>query len=194
MTTQLARFAPQAGLSRWAGVAALITIAAHAPTVHAATAHAAPAHASKPAPDVIGHCRTDPVVLLSDGTQLTITATIADTARDVRAVAYAVRVPAGTSLARLSFPSDGIKVRETVRVYADNRPASYGVVTMVETGATARSIVRMSVIRPDGRQASATSAGMARRAISTHVMVASPASSHTPAPAPTSSRMLVVTS
>ena len=192
MTTQPTRFAPQAGPYRWAGVAVLITLAAHAPTIHAATAHAAAAHASQsPSPKVIGHCRTDPVVLLSDGTRLTVTATIADTARDVRAVAYAIHVPAGTSLARLSFPSDGLKVRETVHVYADNQPATYGVATIVNTGATTQAVVQMRVIIPDGRQAVATSGGAAHQMISTRVTMVSP---HAPAPAPASSRTLIITS
>lgn len=190
MTTQPTRFAPQAGLYRWAGVAILITLAAHAPTVHAATAHAVVAHASQtPSPKVIGHCRTDPVVLLSDGTRLTVTATIADTMPDVRAVAYAVHVPAGTSLARLSFPSDGLQVRETVRVYADNQPATYDVATTVDTGVTTQAVVQMQVVTADGRQATATSGGAAHQMISTRVMMASPHAS-----APASSRTLIITS
>lgn len=191
MTTLFARFAPQAGLYPWAGVAALITITAHAPTVHAAAAHVAAAHASQPSPNVIGHCRTDPVVLLSDGTRLTVTATIADTARDIRAVTYAVHVPAGTSLAHLSFPSDGIRVRETVRVYADNQPATYDVATTIDTGARAQAVVQMRVVATDGRQAAATNSGTAHRAISTRVVTASP---HSPrSSAPTSSGMNLTT-
>jgi len=54
----------------------------------------------------IGGCRSDPVVVLSNGVVVDLSAVIADDAADVRGVAYTLHVPAGLRAVSVA-PSGG---------------------------------------------------------------------------------------
>ena len=50
-------------------------------------------------------CKTDPIVMLSDGTQISITDTVADSPDDLRQITYVVHVPVGTNLKNVVYTS-----------------------------------------------------------------------------------------
>src|SRR2546421_11994133 len=65
-------------------------------------------------------CRTDPVVLLSDGTVIRLQTTISANPADVQWVSYTVHAPAGTTLSRLVYTGGSLGAQETVKVLADD--------------------------------------------------------------------------
>lgn len=87
---------------------------------------AAPAaHAS------IGGCRSDPVFLLSNGTELDLTAAIATDSSNVLGVAYALHIPTGIQV--LSAIGWSLGAKEQWSVAADMPPGQYRTSTFVTT-------------------------------------------------------------
>ena len=78
-------------------------------------------------------CRSDPLVVLSNGTTLDLSADIATALWDVRSVTYTLHIPAGLAVvAVVSTPSWPTTV-EQFTVYADNGRGVYTSDTLVET-------------------------------------------------------------
>jgi hypothetical protein len=90
--------------------------------------------------DLIG-CRSDPVVRLSNGVTLDLSADIDDTVDDVQQVSYTLHIPAGT------FPlavvgTDGIMgLKESFSVSTDSAPNAYTTDTVVTTLAPGVGVV-----------------------------------------------------
>jgi hypothetical protein len=80
-----------------------------------------------------GGCRTDPVVYLSSGRAVEISAWVSDDRSDVYGAAYTVHVPVGTLVTRVQYTGG---VPESVTVYADAASSTYRTETTVTTGAT----------------------------------------------------------
>lgn len=80
--------------------------------------------------DIAG-CRSDPVLLLSNGVELDVSSTIAAAAADVQQVTYTVHIPVGTSPVLTVAGSLG--AHEVWRVLADNPPDTYDTSTFVTT-------------------------------------------------------------
>ncbi|HMO59169.1 MAG TPA: hypothetical protein PKC19_17580 [Roseiflexaceae bacterium] len=79
-------------------------------------------------------CRSDPVVILSDGTILDVQAEIGTSVSNVREIHYVVHGPPGVSLvAAISTPTIGFTGKETFTYYADSRPGVYVTETLVHT-------------------------------------------------------------
>ena len=79
-------------------------------------------------------CRSDPVVTLSDGTILDVTATIKTDVSNVREIHYVVHGPRGVKLvAAISTPTLGFKGKESFTYYDDAAPKRYITETLVQT-------------------------------------------------------------
>jgi len=79
-------------------------------------------------------CRSDPVVTLSDGTILDVTATIKTDVSNVREIHYVVHGPRGVKLvAAISTPTLGFKGKESFTYYDDAAPKQYITETLVQT-------------------------------------------------------------
>jgi uncharacterized NAD-dependent epimerase/dehydratase family protein len=88
------------------------------------------------APDVhatTGSCRSEPVVVLSNGYAIDMNATVSDDASDVQSVNYTVKVPSGVSV--VSHVDDAILgVKDTYSVDSSNNAGNYTVGVSVNTG------------------------------------------------------------
>jgi hypothetical protein len=90
--------------------------------------------------DLVG-CRSDPVVVLSNGVTLDLSADIDDIVGDVQQVSYTLHIPAGT------FPlavigTDGLMgLKESFAVSADGAPNTYATDTVVKTLAPGVGVV-----------------------------------------------------
>jgi hypothetical protein len=79
-------------------------------------------------------CRSDPVVLLSDGTILDVTAKINTDVSNVREIHYVIHGPHGVQLvSAISTPTLGFKGKETFAYYDDAAPKQYITETLVQT-------------------------------------------------------------
>jgi hypothetical protein len=78
----------------------------------------------------IGGCRSDPVVILSNGNTLHLSTVINDTATDVQQVNYTLHAPVGTWITGVADASV-LDLKETLRFYADNPPNTYSVASKV---------------------------------------------------------------
>ncbi|MFO7170460.1 MAG: hypothetical protein DIU80_020725 [Chloroflexota bacterium] len=79
-------------------------------------------------------CRTDPIVILSDGTILDIQAAIDTSVSNVREIHYIVHGPPGVKLvAAISTPTLGFRGKETFTYYADAQPYQYVTDVVVHT-------------------------------------------------------------
>jgi hypothetical protein len=77
-------------------------------------------------------CQTDPILLLSNGTELDLHASIDDSGSDVRQVIFTVHAPTGTHL--LLYTPGLLGPKEVVQFAADQNPGHYTTTTQVDTG------------------------------------------------------------
>jgi hypothetical protein len=90
--------------------------------------------------DLVG-CRSDPVVLLSNGVALDLSADIVDTIGDVQQVSYTLHVPADT-FALAVIGTDGLMgLKESFSISADGAPNTYTTDTLVKTLAPGVGVV-----------------------------------------------------
>lgn len=82
----------------------------------------------------IGGCRSDPVVTLSNGVVLDLSATIADTADDVRGTTYTLHAPVGTGVVAVVGTDGVLGLTERFVFQADQVPSTYVTQTVVRTG------------------------------------------------------------
>ena len=82
----------------------------------------------------VGGCRSDPIVILSDGTILDVSADISTDVSNVREIHYVVHGPRGVNLvSAISTPTLGFQGKETFTYYADAVPNQYITETLVQT-------------------------------------------------------------
>ena len=82
----------------------------------------------------VGGCRSDPIVVLSDGTILDVSADIGTAVSNVREIYYVVHGPRGVKLvSAISTPTLGFQGKETFTYYADAAPNQYITETLVQT-------------------------------------------------------------
>jgi hypothetical protein len=87
------------------------------------------------APDThaaIGGCRSDPVVTLSDGKVLDLSAVVSDTYDDVQLVSYTLHAPVGTSVTS-AVDTSILGPKDTFQFYADEPPGTYTASAKVNT-------------------------------------------------------------
>lgn len=79
-------------------------------------------------------CRSDPVVILSDGTVLDIQVAVGTHVSNVKEIRYIVHGPPGVRLvAAIRTPMLGFTGKETFVYYADSAPHTYVTETLVKT-------------------------------------------------------------
>ena len=82
----------------------------------------------------VGGCRSDPIVILSDGTILDVSADIGTNVSNVREIHYVVHGPRNVKLVSvISTPTLGFRGKETFTYYADTAPNQYITETLVRT-------------------------------------------------------------
>jgi hypothetical protein len=113
-------------------MSALITAVCLVPMLIAGFMTSQPAYADTlppPDPNRIIICRTDPLVFLSDGTRVKMTAEIGTAAQNVQGILYTLHAPVGTSVVRIVYT--GPQVPESVVFYADRPANTYDTDTIV---------------------------------------------------------------
>ncbi len=99
-------------------------------------------------------CRADPLVLLSDGTIVDISADVSTLLFNIKSVDYVLHIPAGLSaVITLSTPNWPTTI-EHFTIYADNPPGTYSsyttVVTKSSVAVTANMVVNQNMDSVDG--------------------------------------------
>lgn len=95
-------------------------------------------------------CRSDPVVILSDGTVIDVSADIETLLWNVTEVHYTLSIPKGTTPIVVLHTPTWLTSTETFTITADNEPNSYSSTTTVRTrlnkqvGVTANMLVNSS--------------------------------------------------
>jgi len=82
----------------------------------------------------IGGCRSDPVVILSNGVVLDLSAAIDDTADDVRGTTYTLHAPVGTGVVAVVGTDGVLGLTERFVFQADQAASTYATETVVRTG------------------------------------------------------------
>lgn len=138
-------------------VAALLVAASLVSPLFAPQAHA-----------IIGGCRGDPVVTLSNGTVVDLTTTVDDTLSDVRQIAYTLHVPPGVfAVAVVSLGPE-----ETLQVVDDNPAQTYDDDTWVDTATTGVSArADMTIVPLIGLPATGSDTGTDHTTLSVHIAV-----------------------
>ena len=121
----------------------------------------------------LASCSTDPIVALSNGTQVQITDTIGAALSAVQHIAYTVHVPAGTNVKKITYTA-GLGTIETVVVVSDDAASTYDVTAVVTTpGLSATVTARATVSKVDGNAGSgvsATASGVSGQPVSLHLV------------------------
>jgi len=94
-------------------------------------------------------CRSDPIFKLSNGDVINVTLDISTQETDVRTVSYALYVPAGVTVTKVTYTAGGIGKKETYKVYQNSAPSSYTTDTVVTTQNTG-SIAVVATTRLNG--------------------------------------------
>lgn len=79
-------------------------------------------------------CRTDPIVILSNGIVLDLSATIADDVTDVKQVTYVLHAPAGAAVIRAISTDGAVGYKERFQVQPDSAPGTYAAELQISTG------------------------------------------------------------
>ncbi len=87
-----------------------------------------------------GGCRSDPIVTLSNGLVVHLSATIYDTASDINTVTYTLHAPVGTKVVSVVYPVDPNNIPQTFNFYADNPAGTWDSYTYVDTKTTGLSV------------------------------------------------------
>ena len=98
---------------------------------------AQPAHAD------ISVCRSDPVVLLSNGTVVDLTVVVNDAPSDIQRVGYVLHGPAGTQVVRVVYSAEKSNL-ESLTFYADLEAGGYAAGALVSTVASTTAAVELS--------------------------------------------------
>lgn len=76
-------------------------------------------------------CRVDPIVILTDGTHLRLTATIQSDDTLIQQINYIVHVPEGAVVRQIIYTGGPFQTGEQVQVYADQAPRVFTTETTV---------------------------------------------------------------
>ena len=93
---------------------------------------------------IIGGCAGDPIVVLSNGVIIDLSASSDADASAVRHIAYTIHAPQGTwTVAVIS-----LGVTETVALAADNAPDTYSTVTRVDASTSDATVTTLATMVP----------------------------------------------
>jgi len=79
------------------------------------------------------YCRSDPVVTLSNGTQVTLYEDISDSTTDVSKITYQLHIPAGATVTSIGYTGAVPANEQTITVSADENLGNYDGYTVVAT-------------------------------------------------------------
>jgi len=102
-------------------------------------------------------CRADPIIVLSNGAEIRIAATVGTAADNVRQISYLLHAPIGTSITQLVYTGGPLANKEQVAFAADLHPDHYLVDTIVDTQTTGITVTTTVVIGEDKQSASGLS-------------------------------------
>jgi hypothetical protein len=115
----------------------------------------------------VSGCMADPVVSLSNGTQLDLYASIDDSSQDVQQVTFTVIVPRGVQ--EVAYTPGLLGSKQVVNVYAHGGPDSYTTATLVTTQTRGVHVTATTRAVGTGGGASASDSGYAGQWITVHV-------------------------
>jgi len=115
----------------------------------------------------VSGCMADPVVSLSNGTQLDLFASIDDSSQDVQQVTFNVMVPRGAQV--VAYTPGLLGSKQVVNVHPVGGPHSYTTRTLVTTQASGVHVRATTRAVGTGGIASASDSGHAGRWITVHV-------------------------
>ena len=78
-------------------------------------------------------CRADPIVTLTDGTQIQMEASIGASISDVQSIVYTVHAPVGSKVLTILYTDSLLGIKEKVIFYADAPAGQYTTDTIVYT-------------------------------------------------------------
>lgn len=79
------------------------------------------------------YCRSDPVVTLSNGTQVTLYEDISDSTTDVSKITYQLHIPVGAKVTSIAYTGAVPASQQTITVFADENLGNYDGYTVVAT-------------------------------------------------------------
>lgn len=121
-----------------------------------------PAHAA------LGTCAGDPIVVLSNGVAVDLSATVNDDLSDVQQITYILHAPAGTHVVAIL----SLGPREVLHFVADNTPVGYDSVTRVSTYTPGVAVTALTSVVPLAALAATGSAsGTAHDNLAVHLSV-----------------------
>lgn len=91
-------------------------------------------------------CRTDPVIVLTNGAQLQFGANISTSYSNVRSVVYTVHAPARSAAALIIYTDNPLGSVERVQFYADSPTNSYTIDTIVYTASGSASVTTSGLL------------------------------------------------
>jgi hypothetical protein len=105
---------------------------------------------------LVRSCRGDPIVWLSNGTKVTMIASIAADASQVKLVTYTLHAPRGTSVDKVVYTGGALSGKERVMVVFD-RVSGYQIVARADLGTTVAPVTINAMVENDKRSITATS-------------------------------------
>jgi len=108
----------------------------------------------------IGGCRSDPVVTLSNGVVLDLSAAIDDTADDVRGTTYTLHAPVGTRVVAVVGTDGVLGLTERFVFQADQGVSTYVTQTVVQTGQGGVAVSATTDVVGAGATLTGTAAGV----------------------------------
>jgi len=108
----------------------------------------------------------DPIVTLSNGAVVHLTATINDSVTDITGVTYTMHAPVGTTVKSVVYPTDPNNIPQTFHFYADN---SQGVWDSYTNAATKTAGVAVTATANVNNMATFSASGLSNQNVHVHV-------------------------
>jgi hypothetical protein len=113
-------------------------------------------------------CRSDPKVYLSDGSVVTLTATIQDDATNVKSVEYTLHAPVWTTITNVVYTGGPFANKESLQFHADNQPGTYDSDTLVSTAASNVSVTATAQVTTPGDVVAGSISGYSNQYLYVH--------------------------
>jgi hypothetical protein len=105
---------------------------------------------------LVRSCRGDPIVWLSNGTKVTMIASIAADASQVKMVTYTLHAPRGTTVTNIVYTGGALSGKERVIVLFD-RASGYLIEARADLGTTVAPVTITATVEKDTRSITASS-------------------------------------
>jgi hypothetical protein len=112
----------------------------------------------------ISGCRSDPLVILSNGNTLHLSTIINAPATDVQQVSYSLHAPVGTWITGV-VDTSVLDLKETLRFYADKPPNTYSVASKVKTLTPRISVTATTDVVTTNGASTASASGQSQRSL-----------------------------